>query len=228
MKRLFYIRDSRAFIVLAISLLAGLVLNDFLHRGARPKDLSGLHLSPIVRLVGKDGKTFCTGSVVNDTTIITAGHCLLGYSFLGRTRVETEKIEIRPVDNAKLDLYGAATYVTTQMDQGLVKGDFRAFDKINFITDPLKIQTIKNTLPILVACGYPLYGNLFCSLMQYKEQEEFQWVTVGGVLIPGMSGGPVMTEDGTMLAVNSAVEGSAALVTPIYNLSEMFDFKPQQ
>lgn len=33
-----------------------------------------------------------------------------------------------------------------------------------------------------------------------------------------MSGGPTMLEDGTVVAINIAVEGRHAVVSPVYNL----------
>ena len=49
-------------------------------------------------------------------------------------------------------------------------------------------------------------------------------ISISGLLqaavIPGMSGGPVLLRDGTVVAVNVAVDGNRAVVSPIYNLDE--------
>lgn len=176
-------------------------------------------LDPIVRLV-QDNHTFCSGTVVNDTTIITAAHCLLVLTPMGGM-MNSAPIEIRTNENKPLGIWGSAYYATTQMDQGLVKGDFRKFDPKAYISDPEVLAKLRKRSPKFTSCGYPLGGNLFCTTIDYKGQFDFMWAGTG-ILLPGMSGGPSMLEDGTVVAVNVAVNGNEAFVSPIYNLDFSF------
>jgi hypothetical protein len=172
----------------------------------------------IVRLT-MNGKTFCSGTVITDYIIVTAAHCVLMETPFGMT-LNTNPIEIRPSDNTDIGVIGYVNFATPQMDQALIVGKFTDFKNRRYITDPMKLQdigTLFNTK--LISCGYPLNGDLYCSNMTYVGPENFSWA-VKGILLPGMSGGPTMLPDGTMVAVNIAVLGEYSLVSPIYNLTK--------
>ncbi len=178
-----------------------------------PVDKSG-KLSSIVRLV-KDGRTFCSGVVVNEHTIITASHCVIENTEFG-PMMNQDQIEIRIADNRPLGVTAKAYNVRVQLDQALLMGDFRRFQPRRVITrihDLIKIGRYDQTL---ITCGYPLGGPLYCGKMYFQDLTDFMWATKG-LLLPGMSGGPVMLEDGTVVAVNIAVGGNLSVVSPIYD-----------
>jgi hypothetical protein len=177
----------------------------------------------IVRLVAEDGSTFCTGTVLTDTAVLTAGHCLLEQTFIG-TQVKSEKIGIRERDNKELHVYGLVAGIFPQMDTGIIVGDFKKFDHQAFTTKFKEILELRNKKDDLLACGYPLNGDLVCTILKYQEQDDFDW-SVSGTLIPGMSGGPVMTVDGVVIAINQGVKGPNAVIAPIYNIDTMFKGK---
>ncbi len=182
-------------------------------------------LNPIVRLVF-NGRTFCSGTVVDMHTIITAAHCVLSYIPLVGPALNTDPIEIRASDNKPLGVYAVAINASGQMDQAVLKGDFPMFEPRGFIADPGKLTVVRQQKSNFVTCGYPLYGDLFCTVTIYDNVDDFYWA-VKGVLLPGMSGGPTMLPDGTVIAINSAVESDRSLVSPIYNINQMFKEKAQ-
>lgn len=177
-------------------------------------------LDSIVRLTD-NGRTFCTGTVVNDTTIITAAHCVLTETMFGNF-VRTEPIDIRTNDNTPLQVFAKPYYATTQMDHALLFGDFRRFEPKKYIANPSKLTKFKKKDLKFRSCGYPLGGDLYCSTTIFIKPYGFMF-GVEGTLIPGMSGGPTMLEDGTMIAVNVAVNEDISIVSPIHNID--FNFR---
>jgi V8-like Glu-specific endopeptidase len=178
----------------------------------RPVDSS--KYGSIVRLVS-DGKTFCSGTVINNHTVLTAAHCIVTVTPFGP--MTNEDIEVRPSDNTDLKIHGQPYYATIQLDQGLIAGDFSKFESRSHTADVKKL--VDSRFTYYKTCGYPMGGPLYCNTLHYKNLTNFMW-SVDGVLIAGMSGGPVMLSDGTVVAVNVAVEGDRAVVSPIYNIDE--------
>jgi V8-like Glu-specific endopeptidase len=175
-----------------------------------------LESGSIIRLV-KNGRTFCSGTIVDDHTIITAAHCVTQEQVFGPPSFSSSPIEIRENDNVPTQIMAVPYYGTPQLDQALLDGDFHKFKHRKYTTNITAITKYRNSNTKLTTCGYPMGGDLYCGELKYDDLNLFMW-QVEGLLLPGMSGGPVMTPDGTVIAVNVAVEGNHSLISPIYNL----------
>jgi hypothetical protein len=136
--------------------------------------------------------------------------------FVG-TIVNEDPIEVRAADGASRGTYGRVAYVTTQLDHAVLKGNFSIYKKLPFIDDVNTITDLRNPRTNFVACGYPMGGELFCTIVNYNGTNFFMW-SVDGVLLPGMSGGPFMTPDGTQIGINDAVNENNSIISPIYNI----------
>ncbi len=171
-------------------------------------------LGAIVRLNQGD-RTFCTGTVINDTTVVTAAHCVLVELF-GMIMARPE-IEIRPESNIPVGVIAHPGYITTQLDMALLKGDFSQFQPKPYISTINQLMELQKPGREFMSCGYPLGGGLQCTKTIYIERTDFS-LRVQGILLPGMSGGPTMTTDGTVVGINNAVSGPDSIITPIYNI----------
>jgi V8-like Glu-specific endopeptidase len=203
-------------IVMSVSIFSNLVV---FHYGLSKPRVESDKLGSIVRLV-HEGRTFCSGTIVNETTIITAAHCVLMQTPLG-SFINDEPIEIRVNDNLPLGVFAKPYAARVQLDQALIYGDFHAFAPRKILTDIGKLNKYADKGTYMKACGYPLGGDLYCSTLYFDELYDFMW-SVNGLLLPGMSGGPVMLRDGTVVAVNVAVEKDKTIISPIYNIDTAF------
>lgn len=184
-------------------------------RKPAPKPPPGINF--IVRLV-IDGGTICSGVVIDDTTIVTAAHCVLVSTPFGAF-VTPEPIEIRGPDNKPLQVYGKPHRVSPVLDRASLKGDFRKFRKAKVIEKIEDSNNIRRPGTRFIICGYPMGRNLFCSRGVYVNEDNF-FMRIRGLLIPGMSGGPTMLEDGTVVATNTAVEGPYSIVAPLFDMED--------
>lgn len=108
-------------------------------------------------------------------------------------------------------------YFTPQLDHAVLKGNFEIYNKLNIIDDVKTITDLRNPKTNFVACGFPMGGTLFCTIVNYQGPEFFMW-GITGILLPGMSGGPVMTPEGTQIGINDAVSQDHSVISPIYNI----------
>lgn len=168
-----------------------------------------------VRLT-RNGRTFCSGVVLSDNTIATAAHCT-GFD-LGPMGfiVDPAPIEIRRNDNLPTGIMAKPYEVSTQLDRAILKGDFHALPHSPYLYDVKKSIAARQSKLQFIICGYPMGGQLYCGRAKFLQNDNFQMM-IKGILIPGMSGGPMYLPDGTVMSVNSAVQGDNSLVSPLYN-----------
>lgn len=162
-------------------------------------------ISPIVRLVTREGSTYCTAVIVSTTKALTAAHCVTS----GRP------IGVRGPDNKELAVDAAPYYIHPPTDSAILTGDFRLFQTAPYYFNIHDV--VKHRSDNMITCGYPMGGRLFCTSYVFTRMYGFFW---GGnsILIPGMSGGPVFDKDGVVIAINYGVDGKDALVSPVYSI----------
>lgn len=201
-------------LIATIAILAGRITANLIN--PTPEKVVDNRYGAIVRLVQND-KTFCTGTVVARNLIITAAHCVLLETPFGMM-MRPGLIQVRPAENTELYSTGQAIYASPQMDQAMIAGEFFQYKTKPYITDPEVLSKYRRQGAKFISCGFPLNGKLYCNETVFKEPSAFFW-KVKGLLIPGMSGGPTMLPDGTVIAVNVAVEGPDSIISPIYNIT---------
>lgn len=210
--------ETKAFIavgILTVLVTLGIVFKVKESDAFNSKQPKGPALGSVVRLVHRD-KTYCSGVVIDKETVLTAGHCILIKTMFGYM-LDPEPIEIRSSDNKETGVIGKPKGASIQLDRGIIKGDFSGFQISPYISDVKKSISTRKSGSHWVACGYPMGGALYCGIVTYIHDFGF-CLAVHGVLIPGMSGGPTMLADGTVIAINDAVEDEFSIVCPIYNV----------
>lgn len=187
----------------------------------KPKEkVVPVRISPIVRLV-KDGKTFCSGVVIRRDLVLTALHCVSSPVMFSAPVLDADAIEIRGVDNKPLNAFGHVVNAREQLDQAIIQGNFESFQPMKVTMTVSDLLTYQKKGEHFMACGYPLGGGLFCQNVFFDSNKEFMWA-MHGVILPGMSGGPVVAQDGSVVATNDAVEGELSIVAPVWNIDGMY------
>jgi hypothetical protein len=164
----------------------------------------------IVRLV-KNQHTFCSGTVLNAHTVLTAYHCV--------EAAGDEPIEIRAFDDAPIHLFVSSRASMPSIDVAVLEGDVSAFPSQDYETDVTRLINIQQSGNKTKLCGYGNGGPLVCDSGLFVERYGFGTTTTA-IGIPGMSGGPVFDAHGTLIGIVDAVEsqGPHSVIVPIYNL----------
>lgn len=181
----------------------------------KPKVHQGIEFASIVRIV-KNNKTICSGVVVSNKYILTAAHCLSIMTVLGPFADPTPT-EIRLRDNKPLKVFARIYKISNQLDSAVLEGDFSQFKKSKYVTSFTESNNNRQLGTQLIICGYPLGADLFCNKGSYLDEYGF-YMKIKALLIPGMSGGPTMLTDGTVVATNTAVDDNFSLVSPVYGV----------
>lgn len=167
--------------------------------------------SAMVRLLTAEGKFFCSGSVISDGLVLTAGHCVLGQTLLVQS-LPNAKGETLVAEAKPLMANGRADY-------GLVSGNFSGFAHLAIQVDPN--ADILYFPSKYVMCGNPWGSTPVCYPVKREMKKYFDCFITEGQLYPGMSGGPVIDlKTGLVVAVNSAVGADGVLVCPLVGLYE--------
>lgn len=155
----------------------------------------------------EQGRFYCSAVVVYRNYAITAAHCV----------AENSAIKIFSSRNQDTGIVAVPDRASSQMDYAVISGDF---SKFRYIKPELNVKEIIKSFTTgdLIACGYPMGGELICLPIKDPGQYNF-YFRADGSLYPGMSGGPVIDKKtGHVIGINSAVYTEGVLLAPIINL----------
>ena len=154
----------------------------------------------IIRLYDASGQFFCTGVVIGANYALTASHCLVDEEGVMRK----EHVHVLN-DDKSISVDAKPAGVNLRMDWGLLHGDFSK------IPGSLVFEVGFEASPGVIACGYPHGANaITCQvLVPYMNDGFFIKCQPGGMLFPGMSGGPVFDKEGHLVGLNIAAYPAA-------------------
>lgn len=206
----------RILLVLALTVVAFLAFKPDASK-TMPKEAE----PAVVRLHDLEGNFFCSGVVVGKKTLLTAAHCI---DTMPKYEVA---MEVRAADGKRTGVLAWVAGANGRADFAVVKGNFSRFNRQKHITDPKQIfLNLFNPKKKYMTCGYPWGGELFC--MTVKNLGTYRFHISGKAnLYPGMSGGPIIDEQGNVVAVNSAMYETFALFAPIVEIYAATRTKPE-
>lgn len=182
-------------------------------------------IQPIVHIADKDGKAFCSGIVFDAQYVATAAHCLMDDG----DSMRTDNLRILDAKGQDVGIVVKAAGVNLRMDYGIVLGDFR-----KFLLAPIDFYNAVFLEPgPFIACGFA-FGQKYASCSPFLPTGTIGFATEGqGMLIPGMSGGPVYNLTlKKVVAVNTAMTqdytgvAGGSIVTPLTGLLGAFGIEP--
>lgn len=184
-------------------------------RDAHPDEVG--KLPSIIQIFEQDAFV-CTGIVVGPRYAITAAHCI-DSNFFG---VDASEVVVKSAD-LSISQSVKVVGVNRRLDYALLNGDFSKYIGMPVavhVADALNI--VMNRESKLVACGFPMGGQLLCAPFTFTDVNAFGYLGVS-YLYPGMSGGPVIDMvTGVIVAVNTAQPDNLSFVSPLTEMWHAF------
>lgn len=202
----------------------------------------------------------CSAFVIDDTTALTAGHCIVVDEYQKKQAIketkkqiaeiekEVDKLKLRKdmqagfmlmqltmalqqlyqdlemakqsqfdIDTFKVETIGGkdikvkakARFKHKRRDYGIIKGDFKKFNKLK-----VKSGFDVESLDVLRSCGYPGIADV-PKCIDFTAMNQMGFSYMGrSMIVPGMSGGPVIDADGYVVGINSSVLKSFSIMEP--------------
>ncbi len=147
----------------------------------------------VVRL-SVNGQFMCTGVVIGNNYVLTASHCVVDENGV----MKDERVTVES-DDGRVMVIGRTAGVNTRMDWAIIQGNFERIPGAHVISRDLEVP------PMVLACGYPQGSHyIYCETLKPITNDAFL-IKCGGVLQPGMSGGPVFDDKGNVVGLNIRV-----------------------
>lgn len=162
------------------------------------------------------GQFFCSGTIINDTQILTAAHCLINGMSLRQV------VQVRVVAEKPIRKRATIQSFSIQNDIATLTGNFADLPKLKMEKDATKlIDMWSNPARQIIACGYPYGAALTCIPVTNRSMYWFLWKGQGR-LYPGMSGGPVIDlETAQVVASNTAVTIDSVILSPVIGIEQI-------
>lgn len=202
----------------AIESLPPFVKNDFL---SVPPNAQ----KPLLALYRKEknGKMHfhCSAFVISNKLAVTAAHCVYGEGY----SLTKDDIHIYNGELQDTKVVAKAGALNIRADLAVLVGDFSGFEKLqlNYISGFIGLPG-----PFLV-CGFP-WGNTpaicnaFVPMAAY-----FDKIRGSGLMSPGMSGGPAISDtDGVVAGVNVEVGDGYIAVAPVTGIFGALEIQVQE
>lgn len=143
-------------------------------------------------------------------------------------RVKVEYLDLllstkQPTMYKVFDIYGNDTNVIamaldgdSNRDFGIIMGDFKKFNKL-----PIRTDFVVKLGDNLRSCGFA-GGRYPAICIDFKAAGQLNFYYAGkSMIVPGMSGGPVVNENGEVVGINSRVQDGASLMAPTHGLFDV-------
>jgi V8-like Glu-specific endopeptidase len=184
------------------------------------KPTNGKH-HEIIKITMENGGS-CTAFVISDKIALTAAHCVLECSMFG-CKIVKGKLSVYNSEgkNTGIKALPVRKNIDGRMDFAAITGDFSKFNKIKVLISDTYLADGLLSDSSVTHCGYA-QGNFppVCTEGSIIKRSGFQMET-DGVLIPGMSGGPVINCDGVVIGINSAVKEETSVYCPTFGILQL-------
>lgn len=167
-----------------------------------------LALSGTVALIGDDGGAFCSGSWISDDTILTARHCVDG----GESQFRVGAYwDYDYETNIWRNTYAFELHAVSETDDVALLRQMPPLERVphaNLPILPRRPLIGERVFAIGAPMGFGYFhseGRVIAPLRIGALGPEDRWTQHSAVTHPGMSGGPVLTEDGQILCVTSFI-----------------------
>lgn len=183
-------------------------------------------LNFLVRLHNKEGQFFCSGFIISEHYVLTAGHCLADSSPFGPASLSLDEIQVRDKDGQIIDEAALPAGVNPRLDWGIVRGNFKDQMVVPILVEELPVIGSFSPIvdPIYMGCGFPMgQKQMFCSRVTPMGLNGFM-IEGPGAFFPGMSGGPVIgqTEMKIVGIISYATQGRVGFAPLIGILADFY------
>lgn len=161
-----------------------------------------------VRIVDKDDGVG-TGVFVGPNTIITAGHVVEGF--------DAASLKVtRAHDGKEIKASVVAQFHMKDIDFAVVITEDATDQWLSVDCAPLNVRDK------LIGYGHPLGASLIAAGAMVARVDPFKWgsvpdwaVTIEGLLMQGMSGGPLMNTGGKVVGLYVSMAGTSSFMGPV-------------